>query len=1247
MPVDMDLAAAAPTEEAPEAAPAAGEELRLALAMRGGLSLAVWIGGAVAEIEWLRRSGSGDGHGVEGGQAHSALGHPAYRALLELSGYAGVLVDVLTGASAGGLNGAVYAAAQRHGFDVAEMRDLWLRLGDIEALTRATTSAGRAATSVRRDDDERRLEALRPPSLLDGDGYFYPRLLETIEGLITRRNGAGVPVADRVDLLLSATLFTPARVRVRLNRLTTIVETGASALFRFRRGPGHDTLADGEVPGSAARRLAMAARSTSSFPVLFEPARIHVGTGVDPDFRGVFEAPGDAPVGEWRVVDGGVLDNIPVAAAIGAIVDAPADGPTERWLLYLHPSPPVEPEREAGPPAPVSPMGSPRAFRTALRAAGTTAGQESLLADIGELEAANDRARRRRLATAEVFAGFHPTSGDIVGQLQEACRRTADVAAEIRIKLDVEAVLAVLRRPPSADAVAAGITTALPLARWSAEDELALPKALHQAMGERPDDDPWRSPTVLRDLVRLLITWARTLERLAAGQPASPASVAKARAYRLGTLVAALAGRHRQAWLAAAAARTPKQAAAASLVAWAGETWRALPRRVPAEVAGALELVLNDDISAAALVQRIPSLLGGHGSEFDEAIWRAGQSLARDLHVAAIAQPTRPEEVDAPFHLLEAVPPGDLETAVASVLSLAASVDLLGPPSGEIRLAQITGGASTPLDQRFEKLKEDRQREEGLDPAQRLRPSDKLCGDELGNCAAFLSAKWRANDWTWGRLDAASTLVSLLLDPERLSARRRALGREEFARLARAAMTAELPDGWNFDDRWAGVADAIAAAEDHPDPAAWTAAVTALCNGASERIQWEIVASELPVVAGVGHEPPSQVPRVEPRPFDDVVAEVRAYDVGRQQVRHLGDARRLRICLRLALVAFGVLRPDGKGATAVAGRCAVSAFKPLYLALVMVAASPRRGLFVAAAALASLQATYWRSPGARLGSLPDLWWVLVAVAAVTLLAHPLLRRWPSQRASEVASAVLIIGWAALGGALVAWLWPSGARWTVLSVLALALATTALWRWSCQRRRLGAPAPAAGWLWYPATAAAAAAGVAASLVDWEILSDDFADRFLLLTAVALIVTWAATGWMRTGHRCFVLALTLGVYAATAGPFRDRPPPWVVVVVGSGAALTAGVLGLLVASDGWRRRRIGHANSPVRAVTSGVAVLATAGIAAWAATRHVSWSESAWLLLAVPGSTAAFTVAVTFADVLQRAPRWSVPSSTERE
>jgi hypothetical protein len=43
-----------PGAAAPRVRPGVHQELRLALAMRGGSSLAVWIGGAVAEIERRR-----------------------------------------------------------------------------------------------------------------------------------------------------------------------------------------------------------------------------------------------------------------------------------------------------------------------------------------------------------------------------------------------------------------------------------------------------------------------------------------------------------------------------------------------------------------------------------------------------------------------------------------------------------------------------------------------------------------------------------------------------------------------------------------------------------------------------------------------------------------------------------------------------------------------------------------------------------------------------------------------------------------------------------------------------------------------------------------------------------------------------------------------------------------------------------------------------------------------------------------
>src|SRR5690606_14315743 len=98
-----------------------GAELRLALAMRGGVSLAVWIGGASAEIDALRRA------------ADEKEGF--WWELLQVSPYSRVVVDVMAGASAGGLNGVLFASAIRHGFRMDGLLDTWRRVAGVGTLT--------------------------------------------------------------------------------------------------------------------------------------------------------------------------------------------------------------------------------------------------------------------------------------------------------------------------------------------------------------------------------------------------------------------------------------------------------------------------------------------------------------------------------------------------------------------------------------------------------------------------------------------------------------------------------------------------------------------------------------------------------------------------------------------------------------------------------------------------------------------------------------------------------------------------------------------------------------------------------------------------------------------------------------------------------------------------------------------------------------------------------------------------------
>lgn len=400
--------------------------LRIALAMRGGVSMAVWIGGAVAELDLLRRAAAGvAGCTCEGdqllvtpvGTAPEIARAHLYRRMLAQGEYGPVEFDILAGASAGGLNAILYAVAQSYGVTSDDLvHNLWLKDGGLWELIRPPGFT-------------------RVPSILLGDERFLDvvsRGLRDIADAAPTGAEAERRVAESVVVELSATMLTdPQRP-----------ELGNRASFSFARGPGGLTSRYSTIPGlrrdntgsyvrddgtgvsdhldstgaaSVEReKMALAARATSSFPGAFEPASIHsvdsseqVATKTDifnrcypeqdypltetedeetdrqrrqlfPKRRAaIFRSrpwalnmasafpfarsgtastsqstePGTPEAAEsttrlgrdcdqFRIVDGGVFDNIPIDRALKAIQRAHASSPTERRLLYLDPQPP-------------------------------------------------------------------------------------------------------------------------------------------------------------------------------------------------------------------------------------------------------------------------------------------------------------------------------------------------------------------------------------------------------------------------------------------------------------------------------------------------------------------------------------------------------------------------------------------------------------------------------------------------------------------------------------------------------------------------------------------------------------------------------------------------------------------------------------------------------------------------------------------------------------------------------------------
>ena len=732
-------------------------ELRIALAMRGGVSLAVWMGGACSEIDSLRRSPNSAN--TDGEQPQPGSVTDIYRQLLQASGYGSVAVDVVAGASAGGLNGALMACSVVHDmlFD-HRIRNLWLQLGDLGELARPVK--GRVEDSA-----------------LDGDGAFYGPLAAALLKLTDP--GAAGNFRSRLDLSLTGTLLDSRRSRRHQDLGPAILETRNRARFRFRHLPmppglglEDDQLSDfGTSSGRerALERLAYAARSTSSFPGAFEPASVGFAPdsdvppqrhGIPASHHGVFSEsrPRTNTAGDRDyVIDGGVLDNIPVAWAIRTIAAAPANVRVDRWLVYLQPLQFGQPKRrrEEDP--------SPGARETVKRARSLQSGTERLSDDIDELERVRSESLRRGgfAQVLEYALGQVPLEEEEPEFLDKLFERALASAGAYRDRLnaiekdrlrqlwtDPVSVLGLdvlgynsLEAINSDDQAAADRSALLgDLRRTDYEGVLGMTELANlAARGATPAarrealcavGRQLRSPQHLARAVALLLDAARSL-----GEPCLDV---KGALYELRSRIELLIACHDR-YLAAEPIHSGNDAN--ELVRLAA--WRLVRQRQGSS----------------------PLPTWGPGTPTDAA-WpdSALEDLVRELvdHAKALAASAPPPQAeDAPREralvnclLLAAEETANADVATEAVLF---AVELLSGPlrpdplaeSGPIHFHMLSAANQSPRPDL---------RPDGKD----LRVADKLAGNQIANFGAFLSAKWRLNDWTWGRLDAAVSLVEIV-----------------------------------------------------------------------------------------------------------------------------------------------------------------------------------------------------------------------------------------------------------------------------------------------------------------------------------------------------------------------------------------------------------------------------------------------------------------------------------------------------
>jgi patatin-related protein len=365
------------------------KELRIALVCSGGVSLAVYMHGMTKEILKLVRASSAL-HRIADRTARAGASfldraepeakeydtETVYFDLLRDIGRAlelRVVVDVIAGASAGGINGTMLARALTHDLPMGALRDLWLDNADISVLLSPDARAGSwskwfikpliwvaAATgmlqSVKDSEVRQKLSLFvrsrwfKPP--LDGP-LMTALMYDAVTSMGAGRPGASLlPSGHSLDLFVTLTDYYGYRQLVQIHDPPLIHELEHHHVLRFtyRRRPNGEVESDfglDNAPG-----LAFAARATSSFPGAFPPAQIvemdellaqrQAGWPRREDFiNRQFEQQLQADVDPATAsfIDGAVLNNRPFQIAISAIHGRSAYRQVDRRLVYIEPHP--------------------------------------------------------------------------------------------------------------------------------------------------------------------------------------------------------------------------------------------------------------------------------------------------------------------------------------------------------------------------------------------------------------------------------------------------------------------------------------------------------------------------------------------------------------------------------------------------------------------------------------------------------------------------------------------------------------------------------------------------------------------------------------------------------------------------------------------------------------------------------------------------------------------------------------------
>lgn len=355
------------------------KEVRLAIVMYGGVSLAIYINGITQELLRLVRSTAanrtaGELAGTEliyrkvawlMGEEGRRLDHlPAGECIQASTRF---IIDIISGTSAGGINGIFLAKALANDQDLEKLKQLWIKEGDLALLINDKKS--------HTGEKLKRLRPRKPPeSLLNGQ-RMYLKLLDAFTDMDETASSpqtTASPNVEDLDLYVTTTDIEGIPLPIRLAD-KVVYERRHRNVFHFAYSSSDHSR---EIRNDFVRQrnpfLAFAARCTSSFPFAFEPMKLsdidktlelyphYRGSGCGSDskeWEAFYQDYVRLPSKVLNTVkfkdrafgDGGYLDNKPFSYSIETLMKRQSEVPGDRKLFYIEPSP-DHPELDPGNP---------------------------------------------------------------------------------------------------------------------------------------------------------------------------------------------------------------------------------------------------------------------------------------------------------------------------------------------------------------------------------------------------------------------------------------------------------------------------------------------------------------------------------------------------------------------------------------------------------------------------------------------------------------------------------------------------------------------------------------------------------------------------------------------------------------------------------------------------------------------------------------------------------------------------------